>query len=116
MRLVIDEPAVNDGGHLINPVGEQKGAVENRYRALLFRQISAVDKNGTAHRWSTPVWPSQSDSRGRVHGVGGADIECARNPRTKPSCPAPSGVPQPTRSIDVARDAKARGWGACLSR
>ena len=49
MRLVIDELAADHRRHLIDAVGKQEAAIEDRDLALGFRHIGAVHIDSPAH-------------------------------------------------------------------
>jgi len=46
---VVDKLAIHYGTHLVNPVGEQEAAIEDRYFPFRFREILAIDVNGADH-------------------------------------------------------------------
>ena len=53
VRAVVDELAVDHGGHFIDTVGEQESAVEYRDFSFRFRKILAIDKNRAGHARSS---------------------------------------------------------------
>jgi len=49
MRFIIDQPSADDGRNLIDAVGEQEAAVENRHARLVDGDVSSVHVSDIRH-------------------------------------------------------------------